>query len=97
MAKTMAKAYANAKTNIKKLKAGKLGRVAKLKRTAKELIGGKKTYLSAERIAGDKKLKAAKPKKKNVLKKYAQETGKTSYRGASGSDLKELQKRFGRK
>ena len=37
MAKTMAKAYANAKTNIKKMKAGKLGRVAKLKRTAKEV------------------------------------------------------------
>ncbi len=83
MAKTMAKAYANAKTNIKKMKAGKLGRIARIKRTAKELIGGKNTYL--------------KKKKKSVLRKYAEETGKPSYRGASGSDLKELQKRFGRK
>ena len=40
-----ARVYANAEKNLKKLKAGKLGRIAKLKRTTKELIGGKKTYL----------------------------------------------------
>jgi Mor family transcriptional regulator len=43
--KTVAKAYSNAKKNLKKLKAGKLGRIARIKRTAKELIGGKNTYL----------------------------------------------------
>lgn len=37
--------YENARKNLKKLHAGKLGRIARLKRTAKELIGGSKTYL----------------------------------------------------
>jgi hypothetical protein len=37
--------YKNAEKNLKKLHAGKLGRIAKLKRTAKELIMGEKTYL----------------------------------------------------
>lgn len=37
--------YANAEKNLAKLKAGKLGRIAKLKRTFKELVGGSKTYL----------------------------------------------------
>ena len=31
------------------------------------------------------------------LKSYARETGKPSFRGASGGDLAELQKRFGKK
>jgi len=31
------------------------------------------------------------------LKSYAQQTGQPSFRGASGSDLAELQKRFGKK
>jgi len=42
--KTEAKVYANAEKNLKKLKSGKLGRIAKLKRIAKELIGGASTY-----------------------------------------------------
>jgi ABC-type glutathione transport system ATPase component len=37
--------YANAEKNMTKLKAGKLGRVAKAKRWFKELSGGEKTYL----------------------------------------------------
>jgi len=35
--------------------------------------------------------------KTSGLKKYAEETGKPSFRGASGSDLDELNKRFRRK
>lgn len=48
--------YKNAEENLKKLKAGKLGRIARIKRTAKELIYGSKTYL---------------PKKKKKKKKSA--------------------------
>jgi len=50
--------YKNAEKNLKKLKAGKLGRIARLKRTAKELIGGSKTYLPKKK----KKLKTKRTK-----------------------------------
>ena len=43
--KRMAIAYKNAENNLRKYRAGKLGRLARLRRTAKELIGGKNTYL----------------------------------------------------
>lgn len=36
-------------------------------------------------------------KAKTGLKGYAEQTGKPNFSGASGSDLKELQKRFGKK
>lgn len=62
------KVYVNAEKNLKRFKAGKLGRVGRLKRAAKELIGGEKTYLSKERhkemIAARKKKKVAKSKAK---------------------------------
>ena len=45
--------YINAEKNLKKLKAGKLGRIARLKKKAKtwakEVVGGEKTYISKER------------------------------------------------
>ena len=69
MAKTMAKAYANAKTNIKKLKAGKLGRVGRLKRTTKELVGGKKTYKKGELELGLGKVKRVTRRRKNQAAK----------------------------
>ena len=59
MPKTMEKVYANAEKNLKKLKEGKLGRLAKLKRTAKELIGGSKTYLPKKK---KKKVKTTRTK-----------------------------------
>lgn len=45
--------YKNAEKNLKKLHAGELGRIAKLKRTAKELVMGSKTYLKKD--SGGKK------------------------------------------
>lgn len=36
-------------------------------------------------------------KKSNAYKQYAKQSASPSYRGASGSDLAELQKRFGGK
>ncbi len=62
---------------------------------------------AAEKILILRRLKAKYPQmfkpgwgkkmKKAGLKSYARQTGKPSFRGASGSDLAELQKRFGRK
>ena len=86
--------YKNAEKNLALLRAGKLGRIAKLKRTAKELIGGERTYLPK---GSPKVKKPKKKKKKNVLVKYAKRAGGGQFAGASGSDLAELQKRFGRK
>lgn len=80
-----------------------MGYSGKVLRTARELIGGKKTYLSKERIAEDKKLKAkreaeAKAKAKAEARaKIKPRKGSRMYRGASGSDLAELEKRFGKK
>jgi hypothetical protein len=69
--------------------------IGRLKRKSHELLKGEKAYISDKRY---KEMKAArKTKKKGGLKKYAEETGKPSFRGASGSDLAELQKRFGKK
>jgi len=69
--------------------------VKRLKRKSHELLKGEKTYISAERY---KEMKAARKKaKKNILTDYAKQTGKPSFQGASGSDLAELQKRFGGK
>jgi len=56
---------------------------SKARRTLYELLHGKNAYVSG-----------MKPKKKNVLKDYAQKTG-GNFAGAHGADLKELQKRFG--
>lgn len=36
-------------------------------------------------------------KKLGAMKQYAKQTGTPSFQGASGSDLAELQKRFGKK
>lgn len=36
-------------------------------------------------------------KKLGAMKSYAQQTGQPSFQGAGGSDLAELQKRFGKK
>jgi hypothetical protein len=51
-AKSLAKddVYSRAEKRMKDYKAGKLGRIARLKRTAKELIGGKKTYLKKKKV-----------------------------------------------
>jgi hypothetical protein len=72
--------------------------VGKLKRKAHELLKGEKAYISEARykemVAARK---AGKKTKKSGLTAYAEETGKPSFRGASGSDLAELQKRFGGK
>jgi len=69
--------------------------VKRLKRKSHELLKGEKTYISAERY---KEMKAARKKaKKNILTDYAKQTGKPNFSGASGSDLAELQKRFGGK
>ena len=57
-----AKVYENAEKNLKKLRAGKLGRIAKLKRTAKELIGGSKTYLPKKKKKKKKKVKTTRTK-----------------------------------
>jgi hypothetical protein len=81
MPKTMEKAYANAEKNLKKLHAGKLGRIAKLKRTVKELIGGSKTYL---------------PKKKKKKKKTARTKVVESGLSKAGLSAKEIA-RFGGK
>lgn len=56
--------YKNAEKNMKLLKAGKLGRLAKLKRTAKELLLGEKTYLPKKKKV--KKAKKSKPEFKTV-------------------------------
>jgi|GEM_PF-3598093 len=68
--------------------------IGRLKRKSHELLKGEKAYISDKRY---KEMKAARKKKKSGLKTYAEETGKPSFRGASGSDLAELQKRFGKK
>jgi len=93
-AKNDAEVYANAEKNIKKLKAGKLGRVAKLKRMAKEVIGGEMTYLPK---GSPKPKKPKKKKKKSALTDYARKSGGGQFTGASGNDLAELQKKFGGK
>lgn len=62
------------------------GLVKRTKRRLRELYYGKKTYMPKK-----------KKTKKNVLKKYAEETGKPKFTGAHGADLAELQKRFGGK
>jgi len=86
--------YANAEKNLAKLKSGKLGRIAKLKRTAKELIGGEMTYLPK---GSPKPKKPKKKKKEGALADYAKKAGGGQFTGASGGDLAELQKKFGRK
>lgn len=73
--------YKNAEKNLKKLHAGKLGRIAKLKRTAKELIGGSKTYL---------------PKKKKKKKKTVRAKTIESGLSRAGLSAKEIAK-FGGK
>ena len=85
-AKNDAEVYANAEKNLAKLKAGKLGMIARLKRTAKELIGGEMTYLPK-----------GSPKTKKPKKKKKKKAGRSQFEGASGGDLAELQKRFGSK
>ena len=86
--------YKNAEKNLKKLKAGKFGRLAKLKRTVKELIGGEMTYLPKGSPKPKKSKK--KKKKKSALTTYG-EKASGQFVGASGSDLAELKKKFGRK
>jgi hypothetical protein len=72
--------------------------VGKLKRKAHELLKGEKTYISETRYKEMIAARKAKKKTKtNSLAAYAEETGKPSFSGASGSDLAELQKRFGGK
>jgi len=86
--------YANAEKNLKKLKAGKLGKNSR----AKDSFKSKKAYLkenTARIKAGDKTTPTYaqwlnKPKKKK-------KAGRNKFEGASGSDLAELQKRFGGK
>ena len=86
--------YANAEKNLKELKAGKLGKNSR----AKDSFKSKKAYLkenTARIKAGDKTTPTYaqwlnKPKKKK-------EAGRNKFEGASGSDLAELQKRFGGK
>jgi len=91
-----------------------------VKRTIKEVVGGKKTYLPKDKKAQEKlddaryktrklqaKAKADAEKegvelkgltKKAKAKRAAkQPKGDRQYEGASGSDLKELEKRFGKK
>ena len=93
-----------------------------IKRTIKEAIGGKKTYLPKDKKAQEKldnaryktrklqaKAKATAKKegvelkgltKKAKAKREAeakQPKGDRQYEGASGSDLKELEKKFGKK
>ena len=86
--------YANAEKNLKELKAGKLGKNSR----AKDSFKSKKGYLkenTARIKAGDKTTPTYaqwlnKPKKKK-------EAGRNKFEGASGSDLAELQKKFGGK
>ena len=86
--------YANAEKNLKELKAGKLGKNSR----AKDSFKSKKAYLkenTARIKAGDKTTPTYaqwlnKPKKKK-------KAGRNKFEGASGSDLAELQKRFGGK
>lgn len=69
--------YSRAKKRLKDYKAGKLGRIAKLKRTAKELIGGKKTYLPKKKKKA-KPVSLAKPKRTSaagLLTGYARRSG----------------------
>ncbi len=75
--------YKNAEENLKKLRAGKLGRIAKLKRTAKELIGGGKTYLP-------KKKKKKKSKKTTRTKQV--ESG-LKQAGLSESDIAKFRRK----
>ena len=72
----------------------KEGWIKKLKRRSHELLKGEKAYISDKRY---KEMKKARKAKKNVLTDYAKQTGKPNFSGASGSDLAELQKRFGSK
>ena len=72
-AKNDAEVYANAEKNIKKLKAGKLGRIAKLKRTAKELIGGSKTYLPKKKKKKRKKLEGTQRVEKELSSNLTKE------------------------
>ena len=59
----------------------------------------------AEKKLIEKRLKAKYPqmykkgwgKSKSLAKSYAEQTGSPSFAGASGDDLKELQKHFGKK
>ena len=74
-----------------------MGYSGKVLRTVKELVGGEKTYLSKERIAEDKKLKAKRIAKAKTKAKAKPRKGSRMYRGASGGDLAELEKRFGKK
>lgn len=83
----MEKVYSNAEKNLKKLHAGKLGRIAKLKRWAKELTGGEMTYLPK----GSPKPKKPKKKKKTTRTK-AVESGLSK----AGLSAKEIA-RFGGK
>jgi hypothetical protein len=69
---------------------------SKLKRKAHELLKGEKAYISETRYKEMKSARKAK-KGKNVLSRYSDESKKPVFRGASGSDLAELQKRFGKK
>lgn len=78
-----------------------LSKLARAKRKLKMAITGK-LPASEHSPAGRKHLKKkatekTKDKKTNLLKEYAGQTGKPKFRGASGSDLAELQKRFGKK
>jgi len=84
--------YANAEKNLKKLKAGKLGKNSR----AKDSFKSKKAYLkenTARIKAGDKTT----PTYAQWLNKPKKKAGRNKFEGASGSDLAELQKRFGGK
>jgi hypothetical protein len=71
--------------------------IQKLKRKSHELLKGEKTYISKERLAEMKAANKTTEKKTNVLKDYANQTVAPQFQGARGSDLAELQKRFGKK
>ena len=95
--------YANAEKNMTKLKAGELGKNAR----AKDSFESKNAYLKENTAgikAGDKTtptyaqwLNKPKKKKKSAIADYAAKAGGGQFTGASGGDLAELQKRFGRK
>lgn len=79
--------YKNAEKNMKLLKAGKLGRLAKLRRTAKELLHGEKTYLP-------KKKKRKKSAKADV--KTARTVGIEGELKNSGMTAKEIRRLRGK-
>jgi hypothetical protein len=77
--------------------------IGKVKQRIKEAVGGKKTYqakikAAAEKEGHDLSGLTKKAKARRAAEKAAPvRKGSRQYRGASGSDLKEIEKKFGKK